>query len=442
MDDISDHIIKILTILPAIFVVLSVHEFGHYITAQLFGVHADEYSLGYGKKLYSKKLNVNKGKNQTNFMVRLLPIGAHVQLNHKEYDALSFTKKLLVILAGPFFNFALILPLFFMFFLIAGQPSTPPVFAGIEIGGVADKAGLKTNDRILSANGKEITRYEQIIALNKTPPIDPIDFKIQRKNELENITVKPEILSYVDINGLRQKHGRLGVLARHAPYDLRSITAINKVSIPNDDRGAARTLIIKNLDRNVIISFKSTDGSIRDFSTFLDKDLNTDLFDKSAKDYDKFYVGMIGSNFYRQLSFLNALQEASEQTKDIVIAITKIPFQLFPIDKEEFKPDETAKNNPIKNWIYKFIFFTAVISVLVGFINLIPLPHFDGGQLILLIASKINPKTQTPKNKALIIVASLSLLYAAIAFFNYSNFHTFTQQKFCNSPEWEDQKNC
>lgn len=437
MDDIIDHTLKILTIIPAIFMVLSVHEFGHYIVAKTFGVHADEYSLGYGKKIFAKQL-----RNKTSFVLRLFPIGAHVHLNQSQYAPLPFSKKFAIITAGPLFNFILVLPLFFFFFLIAGQPSTPPVFSGIEIGGVADKASIKTNDRIIRANGKDVTRYEQILDLTLEPPFSPIHLTVESRNSVRDITITPEVISYIDIKGLKQNHGRLGVLVRHAPYSLKSIAAVNGKSIPNEDEEQARELILKYLDQYATISFKSTDGSIRDFKAFLDKDLNKNLTNKKHKDFDNFYVGMIGTHFYEPLSFKNALSQSLNQTKDLFEAIIKIPFQLFPLDKEEFKPDETAKDTPLKNWIYKFIFFTAVISIFVGFINLMPIPHFDGGQLLLLLAEKINKNALEPKNKALIITSALLLLYGVISVFNYSDFKTFTNQKFCNAPEWEKQKNC
>lgn len=437
MDDLTDYIIRFLTIIPAIFIVLSLHELGHYIVARLNGVHAREYSLGYGKAVFSKEF-----KNQTQFTIRLLPFGAHVGLNEKEYSALSFGKKMAVILAGPLVNFLSVFPLFFLFFVSAGQPSTPPVFAGIEIGGAADKAGLQMNDRVLAVNGKDIERYEDILKITRPPTPRPLDFKIKRDAEIITVTLTPEIVEYVNIKGLQKKHGRLGVIVRHAPFDLISITTVNDVAIPNKDKAAARRALLDVTDQFVTLGFKSTDGTIRPYRAWLDGQINKDLLDPKTEHFDHFFIGTLGSHFYNALSLSGAIEAASIQTRDLFAAISKIPLQLFPMDKEKFKPDETARDQPALNWIYKFIFFTAVISIVVGFVNLIPLPNFDGGQILLLIAEKINPALSAKKYQALIIISALMFLYGSVALFNFTNFKTFTHQKFCNAPEWEKQKQC
>ena len=97
---------------------------------------------------------------------------------------------------------------------------------------------------------------------------------------------------------------------------------------------------------------------------------------------------MIGNNFYKDLSITQAASEAFMQSKDILLGILKIPVQLFPMDKEEAEPDQTTKGHRLKSWICKFIFFIAVISIVVGFINLILYRISMAGQLILLAAEK------------------------------------------------------
>ncbi len=437
MDDLHDYIIRILTIIPAIFLVLSLHELGHYLMARLYGVHARDFSIGYGKALYKRRL-----RNETTFTLRLFPLGAYVGLDGEAYKALSSYKTIAVILGGPLFNFLTVFPLFFIFFATAGQPSTPPVFAGIEIGGVADKAGLETNDRFLTVNGKPVVRYEDILKITREPAPQPLEFTIQRGNEIHQATVIPEIVDYIDLKGLKKKHGRLGVIVRHAPFDLVSIASVNGVAIANKDKDAARQALLSVTDQYATIGFKSTDGTIRPYRAWVDGLLNKDLQTPKAEHFDHFFIGTLGSHFYNPLPVRVAFEAAAIQSGELFAAITTIPLQLFPMDKEKFKPDETARDKPVLNWIYKFIFFTALISIVVGFVNLIPLPHFDGGQLLLLVAAKINPALSAKKYQAILIVTALLTLYAGVALANYKNFKTYTHHKFCVAPAWEKDKKC
>ena len=55
-------------------VIIALHEFGHFITAKLFGVRVNEYSIGMGPAIFKKK------KGETQYSLRLLPIGGFVSL--------------------------------------------------------------------------------------------------------------------------------------------------------------------------------------------------------------------------------------------------------------------------------------------------------------------------------------------------------------------------
>lgn len=421
MEYFTDHMLGLVLLYLSIFIVLTIHELGHYICARIFNVHVKEFNLGYGKILWSRTIN------KTKWCVRSFPIAAHVSLKRKEFDNIEPYKKALVIISGPTVNLVLAFSLFFLFFFSFGQPSTPPVFAAIEINHAADKAGLLPGDRILKANGKQISRYEEVLNLTYLLPIEPVVFEIQRGQKILEINITPEEMSYVDIRGMIKKHGRLGVIARHIPYKLSAIQSINDTEVPEDNLNYARKLVLEHLDKEVILSLRSTDGKPHQYKGFLDKDLNQNLLSNDNEDNEKFTIGKIGNNFYQKLNFLNAAYAALNQTKFLIATIATVPFQLFPLDKENLSPTTLVASDGF-NWIgglYKFLFLTSLISIVVALVNLIPIPQFDGGRLLILALERLLPFEITKKQIAFTTMGILLVLYALVAIVNYENFSAY-----------------
>ncbi|DAB41314.1 MAG TPA: RIP metalloprotease RseP [Sulfurovum sp. UBA12169] len=144
------------------------HELGHFAAARFLGVHVEVFSIGFGKKLYSKMI----GKTQ--WSISAIPLGGYVKMKGQDdadpakssYDTDSYSSKqpwqrIIILLAGPFANFFLA---FFLYFAIAnlGVPKLLPYVGEISQGTPAHKAGLQKNDKIISVNEQEIGYWEEI----------------------------------------------------------------------------------------------------------------------------------------------------------------------------------------------------------------------------------------------------------------------------------------
>ncbi|MBR1647262.1 MAG: RIP metalloprotease RseP [Selenomonadaceae bacterium] len=158
----------ILTIAAAVFVfglLVLVHEFGHFVTAKMTGMRVDEFAIGFGPKLLSKK------RGETVYSLRAIPLGGFNDIagmdpdNNTAGDRGFCTKpvlsRMIVILAGATFNFLLPIVLFFGIYatLGAAKPATEPILGGIISGMSAEKAGLKIGDKILSVNGQPVNTW-------------------------------------------------------------------------------------------------------------------------------------------------------------------------------------------------------------------------------------------------------------------------------------------
>ncbi len=163
----------VLTVAAAVFVfgmLVLVHEWGHFVTAKLTGMRVDEFAIGFGPKIVSRK------KGETEYSLRAIPLGGFNDIagmnpddnpaGDRGYCRKPIPSRMLVILAGSTMNLLLPVFLFFGIFLFAGMstPSTEPVLGRVIEDKPAAQAGLMAGDRILSINGTEITTWNDLVA--------------------------------------------------------------------------------------------------------------------------------------------------------------------------------------------------------------------------------------------------------------------------------------
>ena len=160
----------ILTIAAAVFVfglLVLVHEFGHFITAKMTGMRVDEFAIGFGPKLISKR------RGETIYSLRAIPLGGFNDIAGMDSDnnpagergfcAKPVLSRMIVILAGAAMNFVLPIVLFFVIYATLGEghPANEPIIGGVIDGMSAEKAGLKEGDEILSVDGQTVGTWKE-----------------------------------------------------------------------------------------------------------------------------------------------------------------------------------------------------------------------------------------------------------------------------------------
>lgn len=161
------------------------HELGHFCVARYFGVFVEVFSIGFGPKILTKKIG------QTKYAISAIPLGGYVKLKGQDdLDPLkkdgandSFStkpayQKMLILFAGPFFNFILA----FIIYLIVGTmgvKTLSPKLDSPKENSPASVAKLQKGDMILSIDGKQIHSWEDIaIAIANAKEIKEGDKKL------------------------------------------------------------------------------------------------------------------------------------------------------------------------------------------------------------------------------------------------------------------------
>ena len=199
-------------------ILVTIHEFGHFIVAKKCGVHIYEFSIGMGPLIHK-----HMGKDKIQYSIRALPIGGYVQMaGEVEEDDKKVKKdkfmcnkpwwqRILILCAGVFMNFVLALVLLFVFALIWGSNSMDPIISEVEEGSPAEKAGLKANDTIISINGHKVSSWDTAqIELIMKDDDDIYDIEVKHESgKNETIHVKPDT---VTVEKIETK--RYGIIAK------------------------------------------------------------------------------------------------------------------------------------------------------------------------------------------------------------------------------------
>lgn len=172
-------------------IMITVHEFGHYITGKILGFGIEEFAIGFGPKIFSKKK-----KDGEVFSVRLLPIGGFCAFKGEDDDDDSpdaFNNKkpwqrIIVLVSGALMNYILALVIIFASFLCYGQ--TALVAYTLDENPAYQNYSFSEKDIILKANGKNIyMTTDLMMAIENKKQGDVIEFSVRRAGEIKNIEI-------------------------------------------------------------------------------------------------------------------------------------------------------------------------------------------------------------------------------------------------------------
>ncbi|OQW29921.1 MAG: hypothetical protein A4E19_11250 [Nitrospira sp. SG-bin1] len=185
-------------------VLVAFHELGHFLAARWVGVKVLKFSIGFGPKLFGRQVG------DTEYLVSAVPLGGYVKLfgedeteaatpddRRRSFSHQGLWGKVLIVAAGPGFNFILAY-LIFAGWLSTGAPLPVPTFrdlsADIEAlvpDSPASLAGLEVGDRIVKVNGKDISTKTELLDLVSKSNGQPVSLEIRRDGQLKTLTATP-----------------------------------------------------------------------------------------------------------------------------------------------------------------------------------------------------------------------------------------------------------
>jgi len=194
-----------------------VHELGHFVMGKLYGVRIDEFALGMGPKIAAIR------KGETDYTLRLLPLGGFVRMAGMESDLddpRGFNKKTVlqrmgIIFAGPLMNFITALLIFIGVFMFIGTPADVNVIGQVLTGTPADQAGLAGGDRIVAIDGVAVQTWTEVVSKIHDSPERELVLTVSRQGQEFTLPVVPrkDPESGVGLIGIMQSAQRQGLVS-------------------------------------------------------------------------------------------------------------------------------------------------------------------------------------------------------------------------------------
>ena len=433
-------LIKLSQFILSLSLIIVLHEFGHYIPAKLFKTRVEKFYLFFDIKfsLFKKKIG------ETVYGIGWLPLGGYIKIAGmidesmdkeqmaKEPQPWEFRSKpgwqrLIIMLGGVVVNFILAFIIYVSLAFNYGDTTIPlnSIDGGVLITNpIFIESGFLTGDKIISVDGKEIETYTEL----RIYVIGAKTYKVDRNGEIIDINLP------VDFLGKMSSSGDGTGFELRAPFIIQSVsgTSLNK----NYDlqQGDIITSIndkeIKYFDQSISILEENKNKTIevellRENAT-LSKTLNVDsngklgvAFGYTTKDLVDLGYMELSKNSY---SFSQSLAVGSNTF------ISSMDFYLDQV-KAIFNPNTGAYKGlggfiAIGNifpgtWDWQIFWrITAIISIMLGVLNLLPIPLLDGGHATFLIYEMVSGRKPSDKFVEYVSVFGLILLLTLVIYAN------------------------
>lgn len=336
-------------------ILIFIHEFGHYITAKKAGIRVEEFALGFGPKLFSRK------KGETVYSIRGIPLGGfckmtgefppdddmsaeerEIYFDAREkgqcFDQKPALQRLAVIFNGPFMNFMLAVVIFIFIFSFYGIPVdsiNSNVLGDIIPGQPAAEAGFKVGDKIIEINGQKVNTWDELATIIHNSSGKELRIKFIRDSEVKETVVTPR---YDETVG----GGVIGIAPELIRKDIGFFSAIQ--------------------------------------------------------------LGFIQAWYVFKLTIIGFLQMLTGKAAADIggpVMIASMVGQAAEIG------------------LYSLLNLMAIISINLGIINLIPFPALDGGRIIFILAEVLRGKPIDPKKEGFVHIIGFVLLMILMAVLIY-----------------------
>lgn len=420
-------ILGILITLLILDILVIAHELGHLLAARSIGVQALSFSVGMGPVIARKKF---KYFGETEFRLSLFPIGGYVMVSgetEESNDPNSLYKRnpwqrMWFSASGAVTNFAFAFVIFFFVALAFGEPvDVYNKIGSVTPGEPAAEAGMKTGDWILSVDGKETLNWSDVVSAVEPKPEQEIKITIGREASQKTIEVNPytevtigdsEKTLLMDTKWPQVKPG-FEVFAKIGDdyYRLNSIESINGIVIKDWEQALEE---LKNIKGKTQITFKETlditEVKVVPYPKIVDEK-------GSVTKTGKIGIGMGGFK-YKRFNFFESIWIALQKFWLFIVAFIAFFGQLFKGqfgDVQSIVGIVSYADQFASLGIAALLGFTAMLSLNLGFINLVPFPGLDGSKVFLSLFEGLTGKKLPRSVENVIHAIGFVILMALIA---------------------------
>jgi regulator of sigma E protease len=395
-----------------------IHELGHFIVARLTGVGVERFSIGFGPVLFRWR-----GK-ETEYCLSLIPMGGYVKMVGEEnplegggsaasdptraFATKPLWARFLIVFAGPGMNFVLAAVIFAAVFATVGRPVWSAVVGRVSEGGPAAPAGLRSGDRVVRVNRTTVATWEDLERAIASSDGRPLSVVIVRDGVEKTLSVSPRRLAVPDPVFKEPKDvWDIGAGPKLSPQ----IAAVTQGS-PAEAAGLKPGDVVISVAGDPAFAVEDVQRAIekrpgRTFDLVVERDGRPLTLSATARrDLSRtpggveVAVGRIGVVIATKIERtepygpVDAAWQGGARTWDLTVLTVKGLWKILSRQIEASNiggPIQIASEagRQAKEGLGSLALFTAIISVNLAVLNLLPVPMLDGGHLLFFLIEAV-----------------------------------------------------
>jgi len=433
MDMLGSTFYSLLAMLVTLGILVTIHEYGHFIIARWCGVKVERFSIGFGKPLLRWRGkptadDLQSGAEPTEYVISALPLGGYVKMLgemqgdgegvispglHRQSFALKpLYQRAAIVAAGPVFNLLLAIFLYWGLFL-AGVSGLAPVIGDVEPEGIAARAGLRAGDEIVSVDGAATATWQDVrlSLLERLGETGSLQLQVRQSGSAQTRGAMLPVNAWLGDTDAPDVLGSLGITPFHFVVEprLESVLPESPAAaaglLPDDliassDGGAVRTwsqwleIVRNNPGQTLLVGIQRNGLALE---TELTPSVRLGQDGRPELDADGREQGYIGAsvvvpqlpewmNRTQEYTLAEAAAEAVRETmRNSLFVLDSMGKMLMgaisvknlsgPITIAQVA-GETASSG-----LDYFVGFLALLSISLAVLNLLPIPVLDGGHL-------------------------------------------------------------
>ncbi|HEY5916076.1 MAG TPA: RIP metalloprotease RseP, partial [Chryseolinea sp.] len=443
-----DWMIMLAQLLLSLSFLVAVHEMGHLLAAKYFGMRVEQFSIGFPPKIWSFR------KGETEYALSAIPLGGYVKISGMidesldteamkqpaqpwEFRAKPAWQRLIVMLGGIFVNVVVGVMIFIGITYAYGDIYTLKdevnKNGGFDVGPIGESIGLKTGDKIIKINGQDFKYLEEAINLQTLLSTDGT-YTIERDGQIMEIAIPADFIQ--KFNKKSSPSNFLGVRVPPLVYRVVDNTVASRMGLKKDDKiiEVNNTPIQYNDELVTIVQAQRKDSLNPKSDSISFKVLRGG----ETLTFKEYFKGEKGVGYYATATkeFIDkAEQKITYGFFESIPRGTERAFTTLAVQVKAFGRIITGTLSPkeslsgpigimqafgnVWDWA-RFWSLTGVLSLVLAFMNLLPIPALDGGHVMFLSYEIISRRK--PSDKFLETAQKIGMVFLlALMVFIFAN---------------------
>jgi regulator of sigma E protease len=440
----------IVSFVVVIGVLILIHELGHFFVARWTGVGVERFSIGFGPVLLRWR-----GK-ETEYVLSAIPMGGYVKMMGeespveggggpvtdpgKEFARKPLWARFLIVFAGPGMNFVLAIAIFAVVLVTLGRPVWPAAVGKVAESSPAAAAGLRTGDTIVALNGQPVAYWEDLERAIAASHGRPLELRVRRDGVERTVGVSPRLRTVPDpIFREPRETWDIGAGPQLAPQ----ISSVSPGS-PAERAGLKPGDVVVSVAGQPVYTPEDLVEAIRTrpgqaFPVTVERDgrlltlsVVPEAVKEKASDGQEREVGRIQAGIatkavrFEPYSPVLAVGYGAARTWDMTVLTVKGLWKLVSrqIDSSNIGGPiqiATEAGRQAKDGMASLAVFTAIISVNLAVLNLLPVPMLDGGHLLFFVIEAILGRPLSLRKREVATQVGFVLLMMLMVFALYND---------------------